>query len=45
MQNWMTYGFFFVQRHILCQIFMKIRSVVLCEVANRQTDGETDRRR
>jgi len=36
--------FFLLQRYILGKIFMKIRSVVLCEVANRQTERQTNAR-
>jgi len=35
---------FLVQRYICGKIFMMIRSVVLCEDANRQTDRQTDKR-
>jgi len=31
---------FFVQRQISGNIFMKLQSVVLCEVANKQTNKE-----
>ena len=35
---------FLVQRHVSGKIFMKIRSAVLCEVGNRQTDRQTEGR-
>jgi len=34
---------FFVYRYICGKVYRKIHSVVLCKVANRQTDGQTDR--